>query len=93
MNAIEQLLAVASAYEQATGLEPTTVSWRVFGDSKKLAAIRAGADIQVRRHEKAMHWFAENWPEGAEWPEGILRPDLTGPALSDEHSGAPEDAA
>ena len=44
------------------------------GDSKKLGAIEAGSDIQVRRHEKALRWFADNWPEGAIWPVHVTIP-------------------
>src|SRR5215207_8450948 len=75
MDAINQLLTVATAFQAATGVSTPTLSWRVFGDSKKLAAIRGGADIQVRRHEKAMQWFSDSWPEGAAWPTGIARPE------------------
>lgn len=75
MSGIDQLLSVARAYGAATGLEPSTVSWRVFGDGKKLGAIEAGADIQVRRYERAIQWFSDNWPEGTAWPEGVDRPE------------------
>lgn len=75
MSGIDQLLVVARAYANATGLELSTVSWRVFGDTKKLPAIEAGADIQVRRYEKAIQWFSENWPEDARWPDEVARPE------------------
>ncbi|MFL5063433.1 MAG: hypothetical protein ACJ8FU_08380 [Xanthobacteraceae bacterium] len=75
MNGKEQLLALAAAYERATGLGTSTVSWRVFGDTKKLAAMRDhGAGIQLDRYEKAMRWFSENWPGNADWPESVTRP-------------------
>jgi len=74
MSGIDRLLSVARAYASHTGLELSTVSWRVFGDTKKLGAIEAGADIQVRRYEKAIQWFSDNWPEGVAWPLGVARP-------------------
>jgi hypothetical protein len=74
MNAIEQLLALADEYARATGAGETTVSWRVFGDTKKLGAIRAGSDIQTGRFERAIIWFSANWPESAAWPSQIERP-------------------
>ena len=66
MNTIENLLAVADAYKKASGLShDRTVSHRVFGDSKKLTALRDGSDITTRRYNDAMVWFSENWPDGA----------------------------
>ena len=80
MRAIDQLLELSDQYRIATGVEQSTVSWRVFGDTKKLRALDGGADIQVKRWEQAVRWFADNWPEGAIWPEGIPRPSATEPA-------------
>lgn len=70
------LVAVADAYKRATALEDVTVSYRAFGDSKKLAGLRGAADITVKRFNQAMLWFSANWPEGAEWPAGVPRPLL-----------------
>lgn len=75
MSAIDHLVQVAAEYGRAAQLDDTTVSWRLFGDSKKLKAIKGeGADIQVRRLEKAMQYLSSNWPEGATWPAEIQRP-------------------
>lgn len=74
MSALDHLLAVASEYASVEEVELKTVSWRVFGDGKKLEAIRdRGADIQVRRMEAAMAWFSRNWPSGADWPDDVPR--------------------
>lgn len=75
MSPIDQLLRLTDEYERATGADRVTVSWRVFGDSKKLAALKEGKDIQVRRWEAAMRWLSENWPESAVWPDDIERPE------------------
>jgi hypothetical protein len=74
MSSIDHLLRVADLYGSALSLERSTVSWRIFGDTKKLPAIHAGADIQVKRLERAMQFLSDNWPEGAEWPAEIARP-------------------
>ena len=73
MSGIDQLLALARSYAAAEGLELSTVSWRVFGDTKKLGAIETGSDIQVRRFEKAVLWFSDHWPQGLAWPDGVER--------------------
>lgn len=82
MTCIDLILRLAAVYGEATGLGPSAVSWRVFGDSKKLPALRDGKDIQVRRCERALAWFAENWPEGAAWPADVPR------GVTPGHAGA-----
>lgn len=77
MSGIDQLLTIARQYAAAEKIELSAVSWRVFGDSKKIGAIEAGADIQVRRQERAVQWFSDNWPDNAKWPKGIQRPAST----------------
>lgn len=71
MSQIEQILTLARAYAEAEGVELKTVSWRVFGDTKKLRALEGGGDLYTGRATAALEWFRENWPEGAVWPDGI----------------------
>ncbi len=76
MVSIEQLLSVVDAYKTATGVTlDTTVSYRVFGDSKKLGSMRSGADITTRRFNAALEWFSNNWPENSPRPVGLPSPD------------------
>lgn len=76
MSGIEQLLTVARTYAEIEGVPLSTVSSRVLDDGKKLGLIAAGADIQVRRLERAMQWFSDNWP-ATDWPADVPRPDPT----------------
>jgi hypothetical protein len=73
MSGIEHLLTVAHEYAALEGVALSTVSTRVLKDGKKLSAIEDGADIQVRRLERAMQWFSDHWP-GSDWPSGVPRP-------------------
>ena len=77
MNAINHLLTLADRYRGLTGLGQSALSWRVFGDTKKLKALHDGADIQVKRSEKAMQWFSDHWPVDADWPAAVPRPATT----------------
>jgi hypothetical protein len=74
MGSIDSLLLVARAYAAGAKVDLSTASWRAFGDTKKLAAMIEGADIQVRRLERTMQWFSDNWPEGSPWPADVARP-------------------
>lgn len=72
MQTIDDLLAVADAYKIAAAVErDRTVSHRVFGDSKKLSALRVGAGIDIRRFNSAMEWFNENWPPATRRPKQL----------------------
>lgn len=73
MSQIEQILTLARAYASAEGVELSTVSWRVFGDTKKLRALEEGGDLHTRRAAAAMDWFQDNWPDDASWPVGVAK--------------------
>lgn len=87
---IDQLITIGRAYAAAEGIELSAVSWRVFGDSKKLGAIVAGADIYSTRLEAAMAWFSNHWPARTAWPKGVPRPR---PAPDASRAGADPEAA
>lgn len=66
------LVRAADCYRGAAGgLSEKTLSYRMFRDSKKLAALRGSADITVGRFNAAMCWMAENWPEGHSVPPAL----------------------
>ena len=91
MDGIKDLIRVAAAYGASQNLERSTVSWRLFGDSKKLDGLVGGADIQVRRYEAAMAWLSDNWPPACDWPVDVRRPNFE---FADHSSVmAPADAA
>lgn len=74
MLTVDHLLRLADVYRSATALEEVTLSHRLFADSKKLSAMRDGADITVTRFNNALLWFAANWPADVAWPTDIPRP-------------------
>lgn len=77
MKTAQDILTVATVYAEAQSLKLTTLSARVFDDSKKLAQIADGADITLARAGAALRWFSDRWPEGLAWPADIWRPDPT----------------
>ncbi|WP_011580533.1 MULTISPECIES: hypothetical protein [Chelativorans] len=74
MNDVSHLISIADEFMRATSTKEVTVSFWVFNDSKKLAALRRGADITVGRYNAALQWFSDQWPENAVWPSGVARP-------------------
>lgn len=73
--ATTSLITTSDAYCAAVGLSRSRVSTLVFNDGKGLDRIAGGGDLNTRSFEKAMLWFAFNWPLGTAWPEGVERPE------------------
>lgn len=69
-----RFISVIDAYIAFLGLSDATASTRILNDGKRLTLIRNGAQITVRRANKALAWLSENWPDGAVWPENVNRP-------------------
>jgi hypothetical protein len=72
----EHLLALARGYAAARGdLALSTVGrlaaddWRFFervqDDEKTFTA---------RKYDEIIEWFSANWPDGAQWPSDVRRP-------------------
>jgi hypothetical protein len=80
MHTEADLVLLADLYASANGLAEATVSSRVFDDSKRLAAIRSGKGITLRRFNDALRWFSNNWPESVDWPTGVTRPPIASEA-------------
>lgn len=87
MNLLGRLQIVSDRYCAAAGLRREQVSYQVFRDQRRLESVFVGgAGLTVANFEKAMLWFASNWPEGLAWPEGVERPEPAGQgaAVADE---------
>lgn len=74
MSQIDHFLKCVEIYCAYSGRAEATLSSRVFHDGKRIAAIREGSDVGLRRMAVAMRWLSENWPEGLPWPEDVPRP-------------------
>lgn len=79
-NLRDKLICVADAYATARGLSRSRVSTIVFNAGMALDRIASGRDLNTGNWERAMRWFSENWPEGAEWPVAVERPRVLGDA-------------
>ncbi len=88
---VDHLLAVIDAYKSSADVpQDTTVSTRIFGDSKKVAALRGGAGVTVLRFNDALRWLDANWPDEGDKPD-LLRWLLLDP--QDRLDPMAEDAA
>jgi hypothetical protein len=69
----DDLLHVADQFRDLAGIEEeTTLSHRIFGDTKKLRQLREGSGITLERFNAAMQYLATRWPEGCALPEALV---------------------
>lgn len=73
ISATTSLILLSDRY-CGSRISRSRLSTIVFNDGKTLDRIAAGGDLNTRSYEKAVRWFAANWPEGLDWPEGVERP-------------------
>ncbi|MDX0689757.1 hypothetical protein GOD59_17165 [Sinorhizobium medicae] len=75
MTLREQLILVSDEFGRARGIGRQRVSTIVLNRGSTLDLLAQGrSDLNTGTFERAMIWFSENWPEGAEWPAGVPRP-------------------
>ena len=73
----DKLLALLDRYCAATGRSEARVATLIQNAGHFFLSVRSGAGFTVRTYERALHWFSQNWPEGAEWPTGVERPRMS----------------
>jgi len=74
MDQVQQLLLLVDAFGRGK-MADATISTRLFNDGKRIGTLRNGGDIGTRRLVTAIQWFSDNWPDDAEWPPVIERPE------------------
>lgn len=72
-----RIIELADTYVRTRGISIARLSTILFNDGKKLELLREGSDLYTETYKSALQWFADHWPEGATWPEGIVRPAPT----------------
>ncbi len=70
----DNLAACAAAFAGARGLELSTIGRLAAGDSRFFSRLTEGKTFTARKYDDVIQWFSDNWPAGAEWPEGVARP-------------------
>jgi len=71
MISIDQLLTLARAYSEATGIALTGVGQRSCGNNRLFQRLAEGKGANILSMNRAAEWFVQNWPDGTEWPDGV----------------------
>lgn len=70
------LLSVAKAYSDATGLGLATIGRRVCKDAYFFPrVIEQGRPFTALQYDRVISRFAEEWPSDVEWPDEVPLPD------------------
>ncbi|MCA0202972.1 MAG: hypothetical protein LCH92_01410 [Proteobacteria bacterium] len=65
MLTLSDLLTISDRFRELHGIErETTLSHRMFGDSKKLTQLRGNADLTVSRFRDSLDYLVAHWPPG-----------------------------
>lgn len=63
-------------YIDATSSTVSSVGKRLMGNSTMDRMLYSPhADIKAGTYDRAVQAFSNNWPEGVEWPDDIVRPE------------------
>lgn len=69
------LVSAARGFGAARNIELTTVGRLAAGDWRFFTNLEDGSTtFRVRKYDEVMRWFSANWPDGAEWPADVPRP-------------------
>lgn len=70
----QQLLRLAEDLSQARGISTARLATLILNDGNFFARLGRGRSTTVDTYLRVKAWFAEHWPEGRPWPEGVDRP-------------------
>ena len=77
-NYTHQILALAACYSRHFNHTLATVSLRAAKRGSFFDELAAGGNFTVKRAERIIQWFSDNWPNGElAWPTDIPRPSPT----------------
>lgn len=69
------LLSVAKAYSDATGLGLATIGRQFCKDSYFFErVVEQGRPFSALQYDRVVSRFAEEWPDKAKWPKGVPLP-------------------
>lgn len=63
MTLIDHFLLCATQLQGGLSIPESTLSHRVFGDTKRLKSLRSGSTITVRKLREGVFRFRDHWPE------------------------------
>lgn len=78
------LIAVGAQFVSLTGLAQSTVGMRAARDARFFDRLNDGKGFTVKTYDSVLAWFSDHWPEGAQWPSEVPRPERHAPEAQSE---------
>lgn len=69
------LINLATCLAQHQNVTHFAISMRASGKGDFFKRLMEGGDCRTTTARNLMNYFAVNWPEDLEWPEGVPRPE------------------
>jgi hypothetical protein len=69
------MVKVGTRFSVATGLASSTVGMRVARDGRFFDRLTDGRGFTVKTYDNVLQWFSDHWPDNAEWPRDVPRPE------------------
>ena len=70
----QHLVTLADAYGAHSGRSTATISKWIVGHARLFSRLRDGHGTTVHTYNRAVGWFARNWPADLPWPADVPRP-------------------
>lgn len=84
----QQLISLIESYAAARGMSAARASTIALNAGHTYQSLIDGKDITIGRFERAMRWFSDNWPPGADWPADVERPQPASPSTNSSEDAA-----
>ena len=69
----DHLIQIANLYAQSRKVTMGTLGTYAAADGKFFPRLSKGR-VTIRRAERVLQWFSDNWPADLPWPDDIPRP-------------------
>lgn len=71
---LHDLFPLFDEFCRVAGISQSTLSSRLYRESKKISLMRSGGGLTVDRYNETVLYLDMNWPDGAVWSGRIKRP-------------------
>lgn len=75
----DDMKRISRVYAAETGQSLKTIGQYAIRSTNYFSRLDQGNIGTVKVYGEMLQWFADNWPPGATWPAGTIRPKKTPP--------------